>query len=348
MSEANKVVIKQNSNNYKVFNRLYWLWIKSFIFSPLNMFLGVVIIIFTQFIWLSFKSTDPFIFASALGSLIVRNGCHTFYRTINMSRITGFTERLTYSKANNYLRPISHLAASLTINFIVGLIMLTLTVIFFKEQRQLVKNVNWYMFISGAFLLWLLSILICYTVYIFYKNYMLGNIVVIIIFMLCYNLLGLAFPYQSIAKLEWLNLILYFLPQRYMMNVMQAGWVNATNLVYSSPEFPSSSVDFKLTTHLWVPYLVTFGFIFFFFLLSFMHINKKAKQFKKDSYGASVIAKLSNKYIRDLKRCSSISELNSLRDKHFEETGRTDLTKKKVTKSTIFKKNIQNKEKKVR
>ncbi|AKU79492.1 hypothetical protein [Spiroplasma turonicum] len=337
MKENKKIILENNSSNTKIFFRLYLLWIKSFIFSPLNVFLGVILIIFTQFIWLAFKGSDPFIFASAIGSLIVRNSCHTFYRTINMSRITGFTSRITYTKANNYLSPLSHLAASFTINFIVSLIMLGLTVIFFKEQRTLLSNVNWFMFVSGSILLWLLSILMCYTVYIYYKNYTLGNIVVIIIYMFCYNFLGLAFPYQSIAKLEWLNILLYLLPQRYMMNVMQAGWVNATSLVYSSPNFPSSSVDFKLTNYLWLPYLVTFLFIFLFFIINLTHLMNRNKQFKKDGYGSSVIAKLSNKYIRDIKRCSNIDELNELRINHLNETGHFDLIRNNVQKSKIRK-----------
>ncbi|AKX33915.1 ABC transporter permease protein [Spiroplasma litorale] len=334
MEESKKLITSPKGSNYRVFNRLYFLWIKSFIFSPLNMFLGVFLIIFTQFIWLAFKSSDPFIFASALGSLIVRNSCHTFYRTLNLSRTTGFTNRLIYTKANNFLRPLSHLAASLTINFVVSIIMLGLTVIFFEEQRVLLSGVNWFMFISGAFLLWLLSVLICYTIYIFFKNYMLGNIVAIILYMLCYNLLGLAFPYQSIAKLEWLNVILYLLPQRYMMNVMQAGWVNATNLVYQSNEFPWSNVDFKLTNNLWLPYLVTFGFILIFFFINYLHLANKSKQFKKDDYGSSIIVKLSNKYIREIKRCTTIDDLNQLRNKHLEETGHSVTIKKNIEKKT--------------
>ncbi|AUB31866.1 hypothetical protein [Spiroplasma floricola] len=315
------MVKKNNSiklnNNWKSFKDLYWLSIKTFVYSPINMFLGVFLVIFTLFIWLFFKGDNPFLFASAIGTLIVRNGVQTFHRTLANNKNTGFVQRINNTGLNGFVRPLANILANFTINFIISVFLMFLTLIFFKEQRNLFSNVNWWMFITGTFCLWLLSVLISYSIFIFVDSTTVGGIYASLIYIFAYNLLGCAFPYEVIARINWLNIILYFLPQRYMMNVMQAGWVNAKNLVFEGiGENHLYKVDFRLGGNLAIPYLITFGFIFLllFFLITFIII--KVRQTKKDIYGTSVVIQLSTDYIKEIKKCSDIVELKKIREKH--------------------------------
>ncbi|WP_339020453.1 hypothetical protein [Spiroplasma endosymbiont of Atherix ibis] len=308
--------IKLN-NNWKSFKNLYWLAIKTFIYSPINMFLGVFLVIFTLFIWLLFKADNPFLFASAIGTLIIRNGIQTFHRTLANNKNTGFVQRISNTGLNGFIRALANILANFTINFIISILLMSLTLIFFKEQRNLFSNVNWSMFITGAFFLWLLSVLISYSIFIFVDSTTVGAIYASLIYIFAYNLLGCAFPYEVIARIKWLNFILYFLPQRYMMNVMQAGWVNAKKLVFEGiGENHLYKVDFRLGGNLTIPYLVTFAFIFLllFFLITF--IITRVRQTKKDIYGNSVVVQLSTDYIKEVKKCSNIVELKKMREKH--------------------------------
>ncbi|AGR41447.1 ABC-2 transporter permease [Spiroplasma taiwanense] len=308
--------------NLKIFYNLYILSIKSFLYSPLNMFLGVFLILFILIIWLLFKSDDPFIFASAIGTLIARNGVHTFYRNVNMNRTVGFSQRMKFTGMNGFLRPFANILASFTINALILMLMLTIIIIFFKEQRNMFEHVNWTMFLTGAFLLWILSVLISYSIYVFCKNQTWGNIIASLIYLISYNLLGCAFPYETIAgNAPWLNFVLYFVPQRYMMNVMQAGWVDATNLNYLGKNNGQYKVDFKLRENLLIPYLITFSFILILSILLITFIIINVQRRKKDGYGANIVLKLSSKYIRDIKRCTNIEELNNLRSQHLTQLG---------------------------
>ncbi|AUM62838.1 hypothetical protein [Spiroplasma monobiae] len=308
-------------NNLKTFKDLYLLSLKAFIYSPLNMFLGVFLVIFTLFIWLLFKGDNPFLFASAVGTLIVRNGIHTFHRTLSMNRNTGFTRRINNTGINAFIKPSALIAANFTINFVITIILMLLTVIFFEEQRALFSNVNWAMFIFGSICLWMLCVMISYTVFLFVKKTEVGTIYVNLIYIFSYNLLGCAFPYEVVARIEWLNIVLYFLPQRYMLNVMQAGWVNATNLVFEGiGENKVYQVDFRLGGNLAIPFIVTFSLIILLSFLLITFIIIKGKKAKTDIYGTSVVVKMSTDYINNIKNCSSIEELKELRRKHLQET----------------------------
>ncbi|AGR42325.1 hypothetical protein [Spiroplasma diminutum] len=329
----------KNHNNLKTFKDLYILSLKTFVYSPINMFLGVFLVIFTLFIWLLFKGDNPFLFASAVGALVVRNGIHTFHRTLSNNKTTGFNKRISNTGLNSFVRPGANILANFTINFIIIILLMLLTLIFFNDQRQLFLGVNWWMFISGTFSLWILCVLISYAIFIFIDSTIVGTIYVSLIYIFSYNLLGCAFPYEVIARINWLNIILYFLPQRYMLNVMQAGWVNAKNLVYPGlGEEQLYKVDFRLGGNLAIPFFVTYTLIFIlsFCLIAFIII--KVKKTKVDIYGTSVVLKLSSDYIKEIKKCSNIQELNELREKHIEETKINSNYIKKISMKKVFKK----------
>ncbi len=328
----NQKKYKKVNNNFKSFKDLYILSLKTFVYSPLNMFLGVFLVIFTLFIWLLFKGNNPFLFSSAIGALIVRNGIHTFHRALSNNKNTGFDQRINNTGLNGFIKPGANILANFTINFCIIFLLMGLTLIFFKDQRTLFSSVNWTMFITGTISLWLLCVLISYTIFMFVKSTVVGSIYVSLIYIFSYNLLGCAFPYEVVAKIKWLNFILYFLPQRYMLNVMQAGWVNAKNLVYEGlGEEQLYKVDFRLGGNLAVPFIITYSLILILSFCLITFIILKVKQKKVDVYGTSVVLKLSTDYIKEIKKCSSIIELNRLRDQHIKELKNNSIHVKKFS-----------------
>ncbi|QEH62093.1 hypothetical protein SCHIN_v1c08980 [Spiroplasma chinense] len=324
--------------NLRIFYHFYKLYIKSFFSSPISVFLGMIIVTFTLFMWLLFREGDPFILASAIGAMVARVAMQLFHRNLVLQKANGFTTIMNFTPVNPLLRMSASIVANLTICLGMGFVMIMATIAIFPEQREIVAGVNWTMFLSAVFLLWFLVILMAITIDMFFKNAMKGMILIITMYIFVYNLLGCAYPYQIIANYSWLNIMLYTFPPRYMMNVMQAGWVNAKNLVYNDPEF---SVDWKLKGNLALPYIVTFACIILLLTILIMVIIIKAKYHKKDGYGSSVILKLSTKYIRDIKRSTSFEEIQNLRKEHLEKLGyrfddeievKASIKKKKIKK----------------
>ncbi|ALD66672.1 ABC transporter permease protein [Spiroplasma cantharicola] len=323
---------KKVNNNFKSFKDLYILSLKTFIYSPLNMFLGVFLVIFTLFIWLLFKGNNPFLFSSAIGALIVRNGIHTFHRALSNNKNSGFDKRINSTGLNSFIKPGANILANFTINFCIIVLLMCLTLLFFKEQRALFSSVNWTMFLGGTISLWLLCVLISYAIFMFVESTVVGSIYVSLIYIFSYNLLGCAFPYEVVARINWLNFILYFLPQRYMLNVMQAGWVNAKNLVYEGlGEEQLYKVDFRLGENLAIPFIITYSLILILSFCLITFIIFKVKQKKVDVYGTSIVLKLSTDYIRDIKKCSNIVELKQLRENHMDELKNNSKYIKKIS-----------------
>ncbi|AHI53112.1 hypothetical protein [Spiroplasma culicicola] len=334
MKKETKVFVKKQS---KMFFSFYKLSLITFFSSPINIFLGIILMHFILFMWLMYRENDPFILASAVGAMVVRNSMHLFYRGLTAHKSSGFAMMIRYTPAHPLIRPIANIVANFTINLVLIIVMIGSTLLIYPSQKAIIGNVNWNMFLTATFLLWFLTVLISYTTYRFVEDSTKGMIIVNLIYVLAYNLLGCAYPYHIIANYSWLNTILYFFPLRYMMNVMQAGWVNATNLVYTgNPEY---EVDWHLGQNLAIPYLITLTFILIFLILLIVVIIIKVNNNKKDNYGSNIVLKLSTKYIRDIKRCTSFEEIKELRKNHLEEMGyrldneddlKIDFKKKKI------------------
>ena len=332
--------IRQNiSKKISIFMRLYFLALKSFFVSLLNLFLGFILITFVTFVWMMLNPDDPFILASAVGAVVVRNGMHLFFRTYDMHKIN-FNYRIHNTPLNPIYQSASHLAANFSVNFLISLFLISLTFAIYPSQREAAINVNWFVFIIAAISLWILEACITLSLARFINNSIVGLIISIFIFIISWNFLGLAFPYHIVAQYDVLNMALYFFPPRYMLNTMQAAWVGQNNLVFIDYNYINGlsdvdfSVDFRLGGTLLIPFAVTYGIIILLLTILFISIIKKMRNNKKDVYGSHLIQKLSNQYIRDIKRCTNFNQLNDLRKIHFEEQG-LRINKKKINKSSL-------------
>ncbi|AOG60659.1 ABC transporter permease [Spiroplasma helicoides] len=304
------------------FSSLYRLSFKTYLRSPINVFLGIFLFYFICLMWLLFRSDDPFILASATGAIIVRNSIHMLYRNLSIHKVTGFSTKLEFTPVNPVSLLLAHITANLTIVSIACAGLMGIVSILFGHQRLLIANVNWYMYISGALLLYITFVLMCFIMYIYVNDVPLAMIFANMFYIISWYFLGCAYPYYILSKYQILNWIMYFFPARYMMNVMQAGWVNSTNLKYTDTlNAGKYNVDWKLTDHLTLPYFVTLGIIIFLVIVLATTIIFKLNKHKKDSYGASLIQKLSSRYISEIKRCGSLEDLKNLRNNHLKEIG---------------------------
>ncbi|AHI54001.1 hypothetical protein SSABA_v1c05970 [Spiroplasma sabaudiense Ar-1343] len=186
---------------------------------------------------------------------------------------------------------------------------------FFPEQRQYLSQINWPMLISGLFLIWLLSILFSYVIFIAFQNQQVMLAVATMLYFLITYLLGLGFPYHLIVQYQWLKILLYFIPHRYMINVLQAAWVNAPSMKY---DFYNNgtltwSVDFGFGGHLWIPYLVTIILIIVFVAIIFIYLMWVHRFREKDNVGFRAFRAQSLKHIEDLKNINDLKDLEAIR-----------------------------------
>ncbi|ARU91418.1 hypothetical protein SCLARK_00787 [Spiroplasma clarkii] len=321
-------IIQQTAkNNFAIFIRLYLLALKSFFRSVINIFLGIVLITFVIFVWLLFHNDEPFLLASAVGAIIVRNGIHLFYRTLDMHKNGGLKMRLAYTPLSPWILPVAHIVANFTINLLLSCFLVGATLLFYPSQRTVAANVDWLFFVLAAVSLWILGVCMTFCVAVFVPSSVWGLIISIIFFIVSWNFLGITFPYHIIATYAGLNIALYLFPPRYMLNAMQAAWVGQRNLVFEDQNFLTGqsnidySVNFKLGGTMFVPFGVTYGIIILLTIVLITRSIKIRNQSKKDGFGSSLIQKLSNQYIRDIKRCTSFEKLNSLRTGHLAERG---------------------------
>ncbi|QBQ07934.1 ABC transporter permease [Spiroplasma gladiatoris] len=333
-----KVLVKLDQRNrIKVFFKLYRLSTKTYLRSPINVFLGIFLFYFITLIWLLFRSTDPFILASATGAIVVRNAIHMLYRNLHIHRETGFSTKIEFLPVSPFLVLFANILANFVIVFFACFGLILITYFSFEHQKELISGVNWAMYLSSILLLYVLMVTMCYIMYLYIKDPMVSMILANIIYIFSWYFLGCAYPYYIINRYEWLNYIMYSFPPRYMMNVMQAGWVNAPDLNYIdnfNTEALNYSVKWNLGGNLAIPYFVTIGMILFLGALLSINFLVKHRRRTKDGYGASLILKLSNRYIRDIKRSSSLENLQELRNNHLKEMGYSNdnLTYDKINK----------------
>ncbi|QGS52141.1 hypothetical protein [Spiroplasma tabanidicola] len=320
----------KNMLSSKVKNRMYVFWkfyrlsTKTYFCSPINVFLGIFLFYFITLIWLLYRSTDPFILASATGAITVRNAIHMLYRNLNIHRETGFSSKVDFLPVSPFRVLFANILANFVIVFIANSGLILITYLAYPHQRTLIANVNWSMYISSILMLYFLMVILCYIMYIYIKDPMVSMILANVIYIFTWYFLGCAYPYNIVTHYKWLNIVMYAFPPRYMMNVMQAGWVNAPDLKYVDTFNTSShnySVEWNLGGNLAIPYAATIGIILFFGFFLVLHFLIKLRRRTKDDYGTSIILKLSNRYIRDIKRCSSIEQLANLRSSHLKEMG---------------------------
>lgn len=310
-----------------IFWRFYLLALKSFFSSFVNIFLGIILITFVTFVWLMLRNDEPFLLASAVGAIIVRNGFHLFYRTIDLERAGNMNTRISYTPINPIVHPSAHIVANFSVNVLLSGFLIGLTLIFYPSQRVVASGVDWPLFIVSALSLWVLCIAMTLCVLIYIKSSVVGLIISTLFFIIGWNFLGISFPYHVVARYSGINIALYLFPPRYMMNAMQSSWVAQKNLIFVDNDFLNGvrkidySVDFQLGETMLVPFAVTYGIIIGIAIILTFASVKQRNLAKKDAFGSNLIQKLSNEYIRNIKRCTSFEELNELRRAHLEKRG---------------------------
>ncbi|WP_338983667.1 hypothetical protein [Spiroplasma endosymbiont of Othius punctulatus] len=296
---------------------VYIIGIKNYFNSWLNVMQGIALQLVILLVWLTFKSNDPFILIALIGGSILRNSLYSFHRTLISERRNRWVDRLSNMPLNLSIRIIAQTLVSLTITFIVASMLLLLGFFGFVEQQNYIENINWLMVLSGLFLLVILSNLTAYVLNEWSNTSEWSQVVSVLFFNICWNFLGCAFPYYVIAEYDVLNTILYLVPHRYMFNVIQAGWVNATDMVYDNNS--GYSVDFKMGGMLWVPYVMTFIYISIFLGLIFGHRYIKGIATFRTKEGAVYSKRIESEYIYKVRNSNSFDELAKLYDEHTRE-----------------------------
>ncbi|AXK51289.1 ABC transporter permease [Spiroplasma alleghenense] len=303
--------MKQNLKTIMILYRLQWKnWLKGYI----NLSLGIGVTILTLLIWLSFKQDDPFLLISAIAVGIARNSISTFLRTISDWRTKGFSERLDNTPISNSIKFFAIFSFNLFNCIFVTILVFGIGQAFFPEQRAYLSEINWAMLSTGLFLVWLISILLSYVIFIAFKNQQVMMAIATLLYFFITYLLGLGFPYHLIIQYQWLKVILYFIPHRYMINVLQAAWVNAPNMkydFYSGSEL-KWSVDFGFGGQLWIPYFVTILMIIIFTLIILLNFIYKNRFHKIEGAGFSAFKAKSLKYIDEIKNISDIQTLEAI------------------------------------
>ncbi|WP_338971340.1 hypothetical protein [Spiroplasma endosymbiont of Panorpa germanica] len=300
--------------NWIIFKKLWKIQFHNYWTDITNIVLGVVLTTFTLICWLMFKNkgveTDRFLLASAIGIAVIRNSLYNFGRTINDFNNKHLVKAFLLTPISKRVLVFSLLSFNFVMNFMVIFLLFGIGMLF-PEQRLLLKNVNWLIFISSLFLMIILSNLIAIIVAFSFKN----NEVIISIFVWFYfipmYMLGLGVPYYLINSNDTLNIITYFFPHRYVLNLMQAGWIGDTTMSYPMGDGTFAKNGFGYLNQIWIPYLVTGLLILisgiWISIIFYKRFSYNAKRFK----GYPGIHKHLNRIYR-FKEARSIQEIENI------------------------------------
>ncbi|AXK51290.1 hypothetical protein [Spiroplasma alleghenense] len=300
--------------NWVIFKKLWKIQFHNYWTDVTNIVLGIVITTFTLICWLMFKNkgvtTDRFLLASAIGIAVIRNSLYNFGRTINDFNNKHLVKAFLLTPISKRILVFSLLSFNFVMNFMVIFLLFGIGMCF-PEQRALLVNVNWLMFLSSLFLMIILSNLIAIIIAFSFKN----NEVIISIFVWFYfipmYMLGLGIPYYLINSNNTLNVITYFFPHRYVLNLMQAGWIGDTTMSYPMGDGTFAKNGFGYMNQTWIPYLVTILLILicsiWISIIFYKKFSYNAKRFK----GYPGIHKHLNRIYR-FKEAKNLEELDQV------------------------------------
>ncbi|AHI54002.1 hypothetical protein SSABA_v1c05980 [Spiroplasma sabaudiense Ar-1343] len=273
--------------NLRIFGKLWKIQFRNYWTDITNIVLGLVLTTFTLFCWLLFTEkgvqTDRFLLASAIGVSVVRNSLYNFGRTINDFNNKHLVQTFLHTPISKRIIGLSMIIFNLVTNIFVIAILFALAMCF-PDQRIYLQSVNWLMFFSSLFLMVLMSNLMAIIVVFSFKN----NEVIISIFIWLYfipfYMLGLGVPYYLINSNTSLNIITYFFPHRYVLNLMQAGWIGDTTMSYPLGDGTFAKNGFGYLNQLWIPYLATIILIVIFMaiivVIFYKNFSYNARRYK--------------------------------------------------------------------
>ncbi|AOG60660.1 ABC transporter permease [Spiroplasma helicoides] len=300
---------------WHIYKVLFRMQLRNYLRDKFNLFSGWIITLITLVVWLSFRDTtdggltyDPFVLAGAIGVCGIRNCLFNFAKTIHEFKNRDFFNRLFSTNISKKFIFFAIVSFNICANFVVTLVTFLIAMIY-PEQRDTIKNVNWLLFLVGYFLLLLISNLMAFIIVFAAKKlewvYTIGNIY----YFGSVYLLGLGLPFNVIVTQQWLFYITYLFPQRYMLSIMEAGWINAPSFKYKSSA--GSDISFGYGDHPWIPYVASILIVFVAAVIVFASFkkvfefeNRKWKKYKNKNKHLGIIYSIS--------RTTSLQELESL------------------------------------
>ncbi|QEH62094.1 hypothetical protein SCHIN_v1c08990 [Spiroplasma chinense] len=300
-------------NKRSIFKELWRLQLDNYKKDLFNLFSGWIITLITLVVWLSFKDTsesaglkqDNFVLASAIGVSCIRNCLFNFIRTIHDFKNKDFFNRLFSTKISKRFVFTLMILFNQVANLIVTILFFCVGMLY-KDQRIKVADVNWLMFSIGYILLIIMCNLMAFIIAFTQKKLewalVLGNIT----YFGAIFLLGLGIPYTTLSTVPWLMKLTFIIPQRYILNIMQAGWID-------SPDFtiPNHDTGFGYNENAWIPYVTSVVWILFLALLlafisvrAFEYENRKYKKYANRNKHLGIIY--------SIKRTQNLEELNNI------------------------------------
>lgn len=272
---------------------------------------GWTLTFITLFVWLTFKQTnpgafkyDPFVLASAIGVGTIRNCIHATTRILFNYKNQGFLNKIYSTPISKWNFLSSIILFNVLMNFVITLL-LFIVAMFYSDQREILGNVNWGMFLIGYFMLVITSILISFIIVEYAKSVDKSSFWSNVFFYSCVWFLGLGVPLTEISQYEFFTYITYLFPQKYAINIMQAGWIGATTF-----ELPNEgNTNFGYGTNIFLPYLLGSIMIAIAFIwLVIINYKKRMMSIKPTSNNIEITKAYSR--IEAIKKVSTLEELN--------------------------------------
>ncbi|AKX33914.1 hypothetical protein SLITO_v1c02590 [Spiroplasma litorale] len=294
-------------NRRKVFKIIFGIQWSNYKGDIFIIFSGWFITIITMVVWLAFKNAgenivyDSFILASAIGIGTIRNCLFNFIKTIHDFQRHDFFQRLFSTRISKTLVFSTMILFNQIVNIIVtgSLILIAMA---FEDQREIIKHVNWEIFLVGFFLLVFLSNAMAFAIGLSVKKLETAFVIGNIYYFGPVYLIGLGIPYKTLEKSEGVIIASFIFPQRYMLNIMASGWVNDPKMLDNT---------FSYGGNYWIPYVVSVVLILlalwllvYIFKSKYENDNKKFKRYSNTKKHLGIIYAI--------KRSSSIEELDRI------------------------------------
>lgn len=294
-----------------------------------NITLGIILTTLTMVCWLSFKTkeggliADPFLLASAIGISVIRNSQYNLNLTLTDWKVKGFFNHISSTPLSKRFLVGGILSFNWFINIMVAMLLFSIAMLF-EEQRAIIVNVNWPIFLSGFILnVWLSNIMAISLMFVAKRR----DGILVLSYLSYYGpmyFLGLGIPWNVVGNIEGLNYFLYLWPHRYPLALMQSGWIwnHTPNLQFplaGDPTLPGGVTPdsflhghgFGFGEQLWIPIVASIGLIFLFalfFSLRIKHTFEFGRRGLKTYKGISQHLD----YISQIKKSKSLTELDAV------------------------------------
>lgn len=295
-------------NRLSIFKEIWNLQFENYKKDLYNIFSGWIITLVIMLVWLTFRDTsiksDPFVLASAIGVVGIRNCGFNFVRTIYKLKQTKFFTRIFSTNISKGFTFFIIILFNQATNLLISAVFFGIGMLY-ADQSAKVVDVNWAMFIAGYLLLALMSNLLGFIIGFTVKKLDIAITIACFYYFGAIYFLGLGFPWTTLAKYKGFTIASYFFPQRYALNIMAAGWINRPDMTVNE------TVDFGFGHHPWIPYVVSVVIILL-GILTMILLLKKEYEFGNKQYKRYRTVQKHLVIIRQIKRATSVEELKKV------------------------------------